>query len=180
MRSKLLGCVLAGMLLTGCASAIERTLTGAQQGLAYDAYYTPTPGGDPRVLKFLEHRVEWLGIQLEYTETLDDERLQGAVGISFRIENARYILINGDTTINGRLEVLAHEAAHQFQPPLGTRDEHEVFADLVAVEVCRRLGVDISQTSSRYLQAHKHAFYIVKTWKQEIAYTADLLTLRFR
>ena len=167
------------LLLSACASRSERVIALANRGLAYDGHYHPTVGGDPKTLQFLQSRAEWFGIAVAYRPTGHDD-LRGAVGISFAIDHQKFVFVNGDLSVNGRLEVLAHEVGHSFQPPMASRMEQEVFAELVSVEACRRLGVDTSKASARYLQADKSALWVARTYRAEIVFVADLLTRGFK
>ena len=168
--------VLLLLSVSACASSV---VTLAQRGLAYDAVYHPTPGGDPRTLRFLEQRADFLGVAVDYRPA-GHEDLRGAMGLSFRIERQRHVIVNGDLSVNGRIEVLAHEIAHAFQPPLAHRAEHEVFAELVSVEVCRRFGVDTRQVAARYLRANKSALGVARVYRREIAFVVDMLTRGYR
>ena len=163
------------LLVSACASRSDRVVTLAEQGLGWDATYHPSMGGDIRVLKFLEQRAAWLGVSVEYRPE-GHEDLRGATGLSWSNGLQKHVLVNGDLPINGRLEVLAHEIGHTYQPPLANRMEHEVFAELVSVEVCKRLGLDTARVAARYLQANKSALALARTHRKEIAFVADLLT----
>ncbi len=52
--------------VSACASRADRVIAHASSGLAFDATYIPTEGGNIRALKFLEQRADWLGVQVEY------------------------------------------------------------------------------------------------------------------
>ncbi len=164
--------------LSACASRSDRVVARASQGLGYDGAYHPTEGGDPRMLQFLQRRGEWFSVSIEYRPE-GHEDLRGATGLSYQDETGRHVFVSADLSVNGRLEVLAHELGHMFQPPLATRMEGEVFAELVSVEVCKRLGVDTTIAAARYLQIDKSALRIGKTHKYEIAFVVDLLTRRY-
>ena len=173
-----LAIVLLAGLMVGCASRIDRVVSIASRGLAFDAHYVPTEGGNPQTLKFLQNRAEWFGINVEY-RPVGHEDLMGATGVSFRQGTQRHVLISSDLSINGKLEVLAHEVGHSFQPPMASRMEHEVFAELVSVEVCRRLGVDTTNAAARYLRADKSALWVARVYRAEIEFVADVLTRGF-
>jgi hypothetical protein len=172
-------CVLLLLSLSACASRADAVVARASSGLGWDAHYHPTEGGDPKTLQFLQTRAEWFGISVEYRPD-GHEDLRGAVGLSYEDGMQKYVLVNGDLSVNGRIEVLAHELGHMFQPPLASRMEHEVFAELVSVEVCKRFGVDSSKASARYLQADKSALSVGRTHRLEIAFVVDILTRGYR
>lgn len=161
--------------LAGCASAVDRALGGARAGLAPDAWYTETAGGDPRALTVLQRRAEWLGVDVAFLDP-DDAQLMGATGISWLDETGRHVRVNKNLSVNGRLEVLAHELGHLYQPPLVSRTDAEVFAEAVSVLVCEKFGVDVTRQSGRYLTGHKASFGAAKAYRREIRYAVMILT----
>lgn len=165
--------------VSACASRADRVIAHASAGLAFDATYIPTDGGDIRALKFLEHRADWLGVQVEYRPE-GHEDLRGATGLSYRQDYEKHVFIDQSLPINGRIEVLAHELGHMFQPPSDNRAANDVFAELVSVEVCARLGVPSAASSIRYIKVHKSAFAVAKIYAPEIRYVTDLLTRGYR
>jgi hypothetical protein len=95
----------------------------------------------------LEARLAALGISVEYADLpdgLSGQALGHAIVIDARLEP------------NARLEVLAHEAGHLFQPESFSRVEAQAFAELVGADVCARLGFPMHRTSGRYLAAFKN------------------------
>ena len=165
-------------LLSACASRSDRVVTQARQGLAYDATYHPTPGGDPDTLKFLEQRGAWLGVQIEYRPE-GHEELHGATGLSFRNGLERHVFVSNTLSINGQIEVLAHEIGHMFQPNFADRMAADTFAELVSVEVCQRLGVPSAASSVGYLRGQKLTLYVGRVYRNEIRFVADMLTRGF-
>ena len=169
---------LALLLSLGCASRLDRVVARAGGGLAYDATYLPTPGGNPNTLKFLEQRAEWLGVTVGYRPE-GHEDLRGATGLSYRNGHERHVIVAETLSINGRIEVLAHELGHMYQPNFGNRMDADAFAELVAVEICRRLGVNSSAASIKYLRGQKMSLSVGKVYRAEIRFVADLLTKGF-
>src|SRR5687768_6429510 len=112
MRCLLLGCCL---LLSSCASRIDRVIAKASNALAYDATYHATEGGDPKTLAFLEQRAAWFEVDLAYVPE-DSEMLGGATGKAYLSAEAKRIFVAQGLPVNGRLEVLAHELGHVFAP----------------------------------------------------------------
>lgn len=167
------------LVVSACASRTDRVITDASKRLAYDAVYLPTEGGDPRALKFLEQRADWFGIAVEYRPA-DHEDLRGATGVSWIDGAQKHVLVDASLPINGKIEVLAHELGHLFQPYSESRSAHDVFAELVSVAVCEKLGVPSAKSSARYLTAHKSAFYVAKVYGPEIKFVADMLTRGYR
>lgn len=172
-RSLLLLC--CGVTAMACASRLDRVVSRAAAGLAYDARYEPTPGGDSATLMFLEQRARWLGVTVTFVPK-GHQDLGGAMGLSYMRGPEKHVVVDNTLSVNGRLEVLAHELAHLFQPPLEVRSEGQVFAELVSVEVCRRLGVDTSAAAVLYLQNFKSALRVAQVYRAEIAYVSDMLT----
>lgn len=161
--------------VAACASRTERVITLASQGLAYDAYYHPTPGGNMATLTFLERRAAWLGVQVGYRPD-GHEDLRGATGLSYRQGHEKHVVVSNTLSINGRIEVLAHEIAHLFQPESESRTASDVFAELVSIAVCQKLGVDSSRAAAGYLRGYKPYLHVGRVYAPEIAFITDLLT----
>ena len=176
MRSALPIAVL--LILVGCAATMtERIVREAQKGLVWSADYTPREGGNPEQLAALyAHLTVNLKIDVEYLPA-DAHILQGAFGMSYAAGNHAYIRLRQDLSVNGTIEVLAHEAAHLFQPPHLTRSETDVFAMVVAAHVADRLGVpDAVATSALWLRQHKAALRTALDLRDEIEHVANMLT----
>lgn len=163
------------LAVAACASRTERVIASASQGLAYDAIYHATPGGNPKALTFLERRAAWLGVQVSWRPE-GHEDLRGATGLSYRNGYEKHVIVSNTLSINGRIEVLAHELAHLWQPESDSRAANDVFAELVSINVCQKLGVDSSKAASRYLSGYKPALYVGRLYAPEIAFITDLLT----
>jgi hypothetical protein len=170
--------LIALLLVTaGCASMTERIVTDAMRGLVWEADYTPKAGGKPEALADLYHHLTTvLEIDVQYRHP-DDEELHGAFGISYHSEEGRHIRLRQDLSVFGSIEVLAHEAAHLYQPPYMNRSQGDVFAEIVSAHVASRLGVpDAAQTSALWLRQHKPNLRIALDLQNEIQHVANLLT----
>lgn len=166
--------------LLGCASMTERIVNEAMKGLAYDADYTPAEGGDPAALAALYDRlVTELRIDVQYLPA-DDPVLRGAFGISYAAGSEQlHIRVRQNLSVNGTIEVLAHEAAHLFQPPYMTRQEGDVFAEIVSAHVAHQLGVPHAiATSAGWLRQHKARLRMALDLENEIEHISRILTPR--
>lgn len=140
------------MLGLSCASRtpIEDVIATAFRTPYEQAHYEPSSGDSHAgALARLEARLQALGVSVLYGPSLDG----GAVGMA-SIEH-RTIWIDQRLAPNGRLEVLAHEAGHVFQPWTLTPSEGQVFAELVGTTVCYRLGWDVRKASGTWMGAYK-------------------------
>lgn len=177
MRSALL--ITTILIVVGCASTMtERIVTEARKGLVWEADYTPKEGGDPAALAALhDHLTNELGMFVRYAPASDPE-LRGAFGRSYTRGNLqRFVRVRNDLSVNGTIEVLAHEAAHHLQPPYLTGSEGDVFAEIVGAHVSHRLGVpNAAETSALWLRQHKAALRMALDLQNEIQYVARLLT----
>jgi len=153
--------------LTGCAPALIRRSTAI---LHVDAGYEPTPGDEmgPAYLQLHDRLTRW-GIEIH-------EQPLRAYGLADLRRGV--ILIREGLPVNARFEVLAHEAAHLFQPPaLEDSSTAQVFAELVAVGIAKHYGyARYLEISARYLAMHKHAFGGAKYLERDIAYAVKALT----
>lgn len=176
MRSALL--ITTILIVVGCASTMtERIVTEARKGLVWEADYVPTAGGDPDALAALYIRLTELRIDVQYLPA-DDPELRGAYGISYAAGSEQlFIRLRQNLSINGSIEVLAHEAAHLFQPPYMTRSEGDVFAEIVSAHVAHHLGApNAIGTSAGWLRQHKPWLRMALDLQNEIQYVARLLT----
>lgn len=171
-RNTALFVITAMIGLSGCASRSEKVMALASKGFSYDAVYQPSVGGNPNALRFLEQRAAWLDVTIAYlpkAEIASAGRTQG-----------RHIFVDADLSVAGRLEVLAHELGHVFSPQFSTPAEGDVFAELVSVEICKRLGHDTTKVAAGYLTVYKMAFDVGKRYQPEIQMVAELLTKGYR
>jgi len=153
--------------LTGCAPTVVRR---SLQIPHFESGYEPTAGDEmgSAYLQLHDRLTQW-GIAIH------EQPLR-----QFGLADLRrgVILIREGLPINARFEVLAHEAAHLFQPPaLEDSSTAQVFAELVAVEIAKFYGHDgYVDISARYLAMHKHAFASVKYLERDVAYAVKVLT----
>lgn len=173
--------LLLAVLCAGCASLTERIVQDARKGLAFDADYTPTPGGDPKVLAALyTHLTQELGIDVQYLPP-EDPTMQTpfgqAFGVSWANGEALYIRVRQDLPVNATIQVLAHEAAHLYPPPYLTRPQGDVFAEIVSAHVSKRLGVPrAEQASALWLRQHRAWIRTALDFQNDIEAVADKLT----
>ena len=160
-----------------CSTLTERLVNDAMKGLVFEADYIPIEGGDPLALAaFHEHLTQGLRIDIGYLPS-DAEELHGAYGISYHAGDQLFIRLRQDLSINGSIEVLAHEAAHLFQPPYLSRPQGDVFAEIVSAHVSSRMGVpDAAGTSALWLRQHKPSLRMALDLELEIQYVAKILT----
>lgn len=168
------------VLSAGCASFTERIVHDARRGLVWSADYTPKEGGQPEALAALLHHLTVdLGIQIQFLPA-DDPDMDGAFGRSMRTDDAALIIVRQDLSVNGTIEVLAHEAAHLFQPPHLTRSQGDVFAEIVGAHVAHKLGVPrAAETSALWLRQHKPSLPVAMELRREIEYVAKMLSPEF-
>ena len=170
--------VVIAVLSLSCASMTERIVNDAMTGgLVWSADYTPREGGDPAKLAALyEHLTVDLGIDVLYLPSETPE-LRGAFGISWAAGSHLFIRLRQDLSVNGSIEVLAHEAAHLFQPPYLTRSQGDVFAEIVSAHVASRLGVPNARvTSALWLRQHKPSLRMALDLQMEFEHVANILT----
>lgn len=154
-----------------CATYSEQVLERAAKLSYYTAEYNGTKGDSHKAyLVELEARALEYGITLQYVPEAD---LQGNVGMT--IPEHRWIQIVESLPPNSKLEILAHEMAHVFQPRTLSGPEREVFADLIAVEYCRSVGLDIRSASAGYLPIYKSGFHVLDDWKIEFDMVLEVL-----
>lgn len=164
----------------GCASMTERIVNEALQGLAYEATYSPSDGGNPEALAALYERLTTeLRIDVRYLP-VDDPILRGAFGISYTTGSDQwFIRVRQDLSVNGTIEVMAHEAAHLFQVPHLTRAEGDVFAEIVSAHVSHALGSPHAvRTSAGWLRQHKPRLRMALDLENEIQHVSRILTPR--
>lgn len=159
----------------GCATTMtDRIVSDAKRGLAYSANYVPIEGGSTDALTALHDRLAKLEIDVQY---VDPVALKGAFGIAYEDEGTLYIKIRSGLSVNGSIEVLAHEAAHLFQPPHLTRAQGDVFAEVVSAHVSDRLGVPrAAKTSALWLRQYKASLRTALDLRSEIDFVVDMLT----
>jgi hypothetical protein len=174
------GILVLALVSVGCANMTERIVHDAMKGLVWQADYVPKTGGDPRALAALyAHLTQELGIDVEYLPK-DNEVLRGAFGISYAAGNHRFIKLRQDLSVNGSIEVLAHEAAHLYQPPYLSKSQGDVFAEIVSAHVAAKLGVpDTRATAANWLRQHKPSLRMALDLQNEIAHVTEKLLPEF-
>lgn len=174
MRTLFLLSVLGSL---ACASMTERIVHEALKGLVSDATYAPKAGGNPEALAALHHHLTTnLRINVQYLPAGDPE-LRNAFGVSYSAGDHLFIRLRQDLSVNGSIEVLAHEAAHLFPPPHLSRPQSDVFAEIVSAHVAAKLGVpQAATTSALWLRQHKASIRMALDLQNEIEYIADFLT----
>lgn len=166
----ILAIVLAAVFSLACAPTLIRRATAIPH---FHAQYVPTPGDDMAApLLALTGRLEQWGL------TITDMPADQVTGFGIAYLRERRILLNPALTINGRFEVLAHEAGHFFQPAnLQDLAVAQVFAESVGVGVQRyyrsKTALDVG---ARYLAGWKDGFAAEKYLRAEIDYAIRALT----
>lgn len=154
----------------GCGS--PRVLRMAEECSHFQAAYTPTPGDDMAgPLRELSQRLTTWGVSIT-------DLPAGAPGFGYANLVERSITLNPSLSVNGRFEVLAHEAGHLFQPP-GLQDAAtaQLFAELVGVGVQRHYGSTTAErVAAQYLCAYKWTFASEKHLRADIDYAVRALT----
>lgn len=176
LRSALFACLVL-LLSLGCASMTERIVNEAMAGMVFEADFRPHAGGDPDALAALyEHLTKNLSIDVQYVPA-DAMELQGAYGVSYTAGTHMFIRLRQDLSVNGSIEVMAHEAAHIYQLPFLSRPQSDVFAHVVAAHVAHRLGVpNAASSAALYLRQHKPSLRMALDLEREIQHVANILT----
>lgn len=163
--------VLLALIASACAPSVE-TIARRTPAIA-GGYPTPTPG-DSHAAAYRElfARVQSWGVTVL---EVDDNANAGAASRELRL-----VQINNSLTVNGKLETLAHEAAHLLQSASVVRDWalSEVAADLVSHRVMRVYGLDNRKVSGLYLAQHKEGFASVRYIEGDLRWAVDVLTGR--
>lgn len=171
---------LASLLATwSCASASRDVVRRATETPNWQAGYLPSAGATmSRALAQLEARLVGAGLTITPFEICAAERSLAAV-LGYANGPRLRICLDRTLPIDAQFEVLAHEAGHFFF--LGGDDDlaaRQVFAELVAVEVCAFHGHDIRALAARYLARYKHAFGAMRYMRVDFRYAVDALTGR--
>lgn len=92
----------------------------------------------------------------------------------------RAIFIHPSLSLNGRLQVLAHEGGHFLQPMSAWGDlaVSQVFAQLVSHGVCRYYGLTDELMFANYLAGYKHALASERYLRRDIQFAVEALTGR--
>jgi hypothetical protein len=146
------------LLSTGCASVAPSPAVGAWQRLqlmqiggVYPPDWSIEGATHSAALAHLERWTEAQGFILAPAH-LASKNLLGHVS---RTSLAGWvILVDADQPADARLYTLLHELAHVFSPlKRGQADDDEVFAELVSVLVCERIGLKVWPQTASYLAA---------------------------
>ena len=117
--------------------------------------------GDSHV-KNLDHLTEWLKrrwVRLGFVPAIIGDDGQDRMGQTMILESgAVFILVNNATSKNNQFYTLLHEVAHVYQARNLSVAAGEVFAEIVSSQVCKRLGLDVSDQTTKYLDAIPVAF----------------------
>lgn len=173
MRRLVLLCSL--LLSTGCATFATRqdVVHWARHIPADNGRYNENPGANlASALAKLEATVAAEGITIEMMTR--EKAGEGAYGFANKAD--RHIWLVDDLSVNTRFEVLAHEAAHIFQPIILSKMGAEVFAELVAFEVAKHYGHNMKRSSAFYLAQYKEALVHAKALDVDIARAVKRLT----
>jgi hypothetical protein len=173
--------ILLCICMAACAhkTYTQKVVDQAMKGLAYEAKYSLTPEKGKYLNEWWNfHRFLVDVKQFDVKYLPREEMTMQAAGVSFMnpVTKQGHIEVDEALSIQNRLETLAHEAAHLYKPHNLTREENEVFAELVSTEICRRLGFNNMSVAAEYLQGFKAALRIESIYRREILLTADTLT----
>ena len=150
--------MVAALLLAGCAStlATSRTATAlvtlqmhVRAGV-YPGDWTIVGDSHAAYLVTLQQWAAGQGIVVA-AAPISNKRLLGHV--SHSAYAGWIVLINETLTPNHRLHTLLHELGHVYGPQDLGMDAGEVFAELVAAQVCERVGLNVWPQTTAYLAA---------------------------
>jgi hypothetical protein len=170
-------------------------------GLPY--LYLPHPPTDADVLRTLRTRAEtitWRGADLTPpTSAAAQPALASLEGIAVRVLGYSVTYVDGFTAATGnygqtaptlrtievdgtasdtmKLAILAHELGHVLQPPKMDRQENEVFAEAVALLVCRARGLDTFEASAAYVAVYRSGIRALDR-QADIAWAVAVLSAR--
>ena len=157
--------------LTGCAPSVRQIAlrTPSHQAM----YVPPTTATMAQPFAELKARVEGMGVTIAEIE--EAGQFWGLAD-----QRAKVIALSPDLGTDAKFEVLAHEAAHLFQPMGLSESEREVFAERVMVEVCDFYGHDARGISGQYLGRYKSGFGAQKALAVDYRRAVRVLTGRER
>lgn len=185
MRQVLLALLL--LCSVGCAVSVSPTLQTMHtldfiQKSGHMPMFWDLPGDTHA--KQLTALVDWLtrrGIKVGFVPVV---MLNGrsVLGLTrYTDGGGRQIFVANKESLNSQLYILLHEAAHAYQPMRLTDNAGEVFAELVAVQVCKALGLDVAASTASYLSVTtdgslRFQWLAADTFNREI----DALVLLFK
>lgn len=145
--------VLCALLLAGCASVGGSFQTLAQLQLLQRLETLPEDWNVPGEshAKYLQTLTTWATKrQIQVVDTkFDDTTLAGRTVWK---QSGTVVYLEQRLSANARLATLVHELAHVLHGTYLNKQAGEVYAELVAVQVCGALGLDISKQSAAYLR----------------------------
>lgn len=154
------GIALCLFLLVGCASfhpATSPTVNAIQQLQARQvAHAYPSDWdvrGDDHLAQYTK-LVTWAEDHDAVIALASLERKQVLGHSSHSFYLGWVILLDIDLPVNNRLYTLLHELGHAFGPHAVTIQEAETIAELIAVQVCDKLGMNVWPQTASYLAAH--------------------------
>lgn len=91
----------------------------------------------------------------------------------------KVILLHYGLPPTGRLEVLAHEAAHHLEPEAlrsFSDEKDQLFADVVSTLVMRKFGIDNLAVAVKYMALYREWVGETRKWEREIREAVEKLT----
>jgi hypothetical protein len=165
--------VFSGLALS---SAFEHPLDQLEREVRATAYHQafyaePKTNGMAGGLEQLEYAATLVGVHVAYVPLA---KLNGSLGVSHRTQ--RVIAIADNLAADAKFETLAHELAHVLQPDrLLGHAEGEVWAEAVSYLVGLRYGYE-NRNAHLYIANWKQALHILQIYRQEIIWTASVIT----
>lgn len=159
------------VLASACTHPLSKLRTEMESRNAYLSTYRP-PATDTDVcragVKQLEKSAKNFKIDIVYMD------MKGWFGLAD--PESRMVLIEGNTTACGKLEILAHEIAHLIQPVGLEGPEKQVFADGVSYLVVKELGdyEDIDRWAT-LMARYKPNGNVLTLLRREIEFAAKLM-----
>lgn len=179
MRTRFLLPLMLAALLPGCASITSQVAHIATTTPMTAASYEPLTGDSwAWAYRDLWTRLEAAGITLEEVPHLVNPHTESPVwGLTYRAE--RRIQVEGSIDINGRFEILCHEAGHLFHNAGMSTAHAEVFAETVGANVQAFYGVPhAALKSGRYLASYKYGLPVLPYLRADIDQATRALTGR--
>jgi hypothetical protein len=148
----------------GCASVTTTVVKQTIQVPAYKTDYQPAKGDDMAwAYEELWERLNAAGVRVEEIENLTYPGTDAPVsGLTFRRQ--KLIQVEKTYDLNGRFEVLCHEAGHLFHNSSLTQAQSEVFAELVGANLQVFYGSNknrVAYSSSHYLAGYKYGLAMI-------------------
>lgn len=145
-------CALFALLLVACAPTLgsfqalgQLQLLQRIEGLP-DDWVIP---GETHT-KFIEPLKKW-AVKQQITVEEGDLEPYDLFGVTQVTDKGTLVVLHHKTTGNMRFATLVHELSHTLHGTYLAPRAAEVYAEVVSVQVCGRLGLDISRQSAAYL-----------------------------